>query len=51
MLAISRAQAFRGAKSGELVPGVPVLLLGPRLTRVSRMPLEEYLARENAAPS
>ena len=45
MLGISRAEAFRRAKSGELAPGVPVLLLGPRLTRVSKCQLEEYLAR------
>ena len=51
MLGISRAKAFRRAKSGELVPGVPVLLLGPRMTRVSKWQLEEYLAREKTEPT
>ncbi len=48
MLGISRSAAFSRAKRGELAPGVPVLGLGPRLSRVSRMQLEEYLAREGA---
>ena len=46
MLGMSRAEAFRRAKTGELVPGVHVLAIGPRVTRVSRAHIEAYLARE-----
>ena len=46
MLGLSRAEAFRRAKSGELVPGVQVLPIGPRVTRVSRAQIQEYLAGE-----
>ena len=46
MLGISRAAAFSRAKRGELAPGVPALRLGRRLTRVSRVQLEDYLARQ-----
>ena len=51
MLGISRAAASSRAKHGEIAPGVPVLRLGRRLTRVSRMQLEDYLARERSRES
>ena len=51
MLGISRAAAFSRAKRGELAPGVPALRLGRRLTRVSRMQLEDYLAKEQSGDS
>ena len=51
MLGISRAAAFSRAKRGELAPGVPALRLGRRLTRVSRIQLEDYLAKERSGDS
>ncbi len=43
MLGLSRAEAYRRARSGELAPGVPAIVFGSRLIRVSRFQLDRYL--------
>ncbi len=51
ILGLSRSDAYRRARSGELAPGVQVLALGPRLNRVFKTQLEQYLARQEPDPS
>ena len=48
MLDISRSTAFKRSRRGELLPGVQVLPIAPRLSRVSRAQIRRYFATRGA---